>query len=672
MTITQKIKKLLWFNNIENLKDILSTFNKKIEVLEEKPSGGISEAPIDNSQYARQNGDWSKISNSQTPIDLSPYALTSEINFPNWTATSYSTGKKVSYLGKYWKSNTNVLATDIPGTSPNWIEDNSYSSIKTSLNIYNRNANTSGGYLNASGSVVNDANFVHSDFIEVNPSTVYTGNTSIRFRTFYDINKTAIVGDYGNVASNTFTTSSTARYVRLSLTIANSTILDLRKSSTSDGLISPTLYEKTIPYSELGVDSVLVNPKINLFNNTEALANNTYFIASSSVKGTESINYQGVILTKLTGNTFGAQLGTRFTTAALPTFIPGEKYFMSCYILNLGEQERFIWMRNLANTTSNAHEPKLIDGRVRRIWTVVEADSATTFKQLIDPTLTYSGNTSGQEMRWMFSGSNFKAPDTQALDIRIGGFQVERIDSNTYTNGVALIGDSTMAGSSGSKDLQASREVSTYASGLLNVPFFNRAVGGERTDQMDARWATDITPVAKNSKYVIIQGGINDINQGRALADIKSSFTSMYNKAIADGMIPILMTCTPSVLINVLPAKEADRIALNLWIKTTYPLVMDIAAIVADPLNISALNPKWIGDGTHFVDLAKRAIGNAVANWEFWDFKTPKPYQQVLSNWTPTLEKPFDRKIGKIKLLQGISIFSETNDVSLGGRNTLI
>lgn len=599
---------------------------------------------------------------SQTPIDLS------NVTFPMWSSITYSSGNKVSYLGKYWKTISGASSSDIPSISSNWIEDNNYTSKKVLTNLFDKNSITSGFYINSSGGFNADATYGTSDFIEVQPSTTYYSNVSIRFRCSFDINKTSIPADYSNSSTTAFTTSSTARYVRISALLTNVQPLDLRVNTPS-GMLSPVPYEKTIPYTELNVDSVLVNPRTNLFNNTENLASG-FYTSTNSTKGSDILNYRGINLTQLTGTSFYASLSTRFTSNTLASFIAGERYFASYYIMNLSGVEKFVWMRSMANSGSFGHEPKLIDGKVRRVWTMIEGVTSTTFKVLTNPTLEYSAQTATQELFWLFSASNFSSPDTQALNVRVGGFQIEQIDSNTYVNGVAMIGDSTMAGGAGSNDSLASREVSTYASGLLNVPFFNRAVGGEKTDTMDARWATDITPLAKNCKYVIIQGGVNDFGNSRPLDDVKASITSMYNKAIADGMIPILMTCTPST--GITTPNEINRVAFNLWLKNKYPLVMDIANLICDPANPAIINPIYANDGTHYGRDAKRAIANAIANWEFWDFKTPKPYQQVLSNWIPTIQKPFDRRIGDIKMIQGIDIFSNDNNLSLGGRYPLI
>ncbi|WP_458116721.1 SGNH/GDSL hydrolase family protein [Arthrobacter sp. D2-10] len=137
---------------------------------------------------------------------------------------------------------------------------------------------------------------------------------------------------------------------------------------------------------------------------------------------------------------------------------------------------------------------------------------------------------------------------------------------------------------------------------MLNANIYNRAVGGETTATMDARWATDITPIKGVCKYAVIQGGINDI----ALADIQASITSMVNKATADGLIPAILNCTPTSSIAADPVKEQKRLDLNAWERTTFPNVIDIAQVIEDPLDKKFIrrtpggSAGWYGDGVHY------------------------------------------------------------------------
>jgi len=226
------------------------------------------------------------------------------------------------------------------------------------------------------------------------------------------------------------------------------------------------------------------------------------------------------------------------------------------------------------------------------------------------------------------------------LDVYVGGFQIEDMGT-TAVDGIAAIGDSTIQGASGSNDAGAARETMGYLAGLLNAVTYNRGIGGNTTANMDARWATDITPLKPMCKYVIIQGGINDIVQGRTLADIQASITSMAAKAATDGFIPVYLTCTPTQSIAANATYEQMRLDLNAWIKKTFPRVIDIAPVVADPFDTKYLRRTpggsngWYGDGVHYTQKAKRAIAEKIAAWN-WELPTPSAYQKITAaTWAP-------------------------------------
>lgn len=543
------------------------------------------------------------------------------------------------------------------------------STLVIGKNKLNYDAITQDLNIDASGNITSDTGKQLTEYIPVLPSTQYVTNQQMRSWCYFDTDKSVVSGG-SNTAGTTFTTSSSTYFVRITFEDYYINTFDIQLEVGSSATTFEA-YEAKTDYQDLpvpkatfdntntgeyvsgkAIDEHYLNPDINIFTYTEDFSNSRYNSVSSTKDTSTVLEYKGVDLTKLTGTSFYSAINTNLSGLGLTILETGEKYFMSYYILSLNNDEQFIWMKYLANSSSNAHAPKLIDGRVRRVWQLVEATSTTQVDALEDPTTNYGDNS--RNPFW------FTWADSNAFDVRIGGFQLEKLDDNTYVDGVALIGDSTMAGSSGEYDRYDSKEVSTYAAALLNVTFLNRATGGERTDQMDARWATDITPISHNCKYCIIQGGINDISQSRAIADIKTSISSMVSKAETDGMIPIVMNCTP---FGATGSQETDRLSLNEWIHDTFELTLDIASIVCDPSDVSTLRSEFQTDSVHYNEAGKRAIGTMLAQWQFWDFKKPKPYQQVLTT-SKTVENPFDRKIGEIKDLQPLSVFYGNNDLS--------
>lgn len=373
----------------------------------------------------------------------------------------------------------------------------------------------------------------------------------------------------------------------------------------------------------------------NIWQYTEDVGSDRYTVTSAA-KGTATVNYKGITLTQVTSSNYYGALSSQINGLGLTPFVTGTRYLVSCYALSLGGTEQTVWMRNLGLDATYGHGPKLVDNRVRRLWMLAQATDTSHLDQLVKPTVALGSGT-GTDTYWMFVG---QSAGVSSLSAYLGGFQIEQVPS-TYVDGVALIGDSTMAGGSGGTDAPGDLEVSTWASMLLNVPFFNRAVGGYTTTDMVTNWSTLITPVSANAKYCIIQGGINDIGAATALATIQANINTMVSNAISDGMVPIVCTCTPlSTTYALQTSYETERQSLNSWIRETFPLVLDLDAIVHDQdASYYVRNQTgWLPtDGSpHYVASAKRAIGRAIAQWPHWNFTTPTPYQPVLVT-TPAL-----------------------------------
>lgn len=376
-------------------------------------------------------------------------------------------------------------------------------------------------------------------------------------------------------------------------------------------------------------------PRRNIWQYTENLASNRYSV-SSATKQTETViatvNGQPVTLTRVTAANFFSLLFSNANGLGLTPFTAGKRYLVSCFVYTPADVEGFYWQRSLANSGTAGHGARFLTNRVRRVWSLAQA-TTTSLLDLGGAPLTDLGSGSGSSPHWFFKGGDGLPATTE---VYVGGFQIEQI-ADGYDDGVAIIGDSTMQGAALAVDLQSSVEVSRWIEGLLNVTCFNRAVSGEQTDAMDARWATDITPLAQRCKYAIIQGGVNDFANSRALASVQASVTSLHDKAIADGLTPVHLTCTPSSGIVDVPADEANRKAFNSWLLASDWNVVDIAAVI-DPSNSGEMLSQYWGSGpdkTHYNAVAKRAIGIAIASASFWSFTRPTPYQKITAATYP-------------------------------------
>lgn len=387
---------------------------------------------------------------------------------------------------------------------------------------------------------------------------------------------------------------------------------------------------------------------VNVARYTEDLSwgyhviNNAAYGNKTNELMTAIVDSKEVVLNRFVGKHINCLLESKYVNATSPTITPfkiGEMYLFSMYVYS--DKDQWFLNRALSTSTSAAHDFKFCPaGKVTRVWGVGKA----TTNQLLDlgavATVAY-GSGSGVSPCLVSQGH-------QKFDAYIGGFQIEAISDSSYKDGIAIIGDSTFAISSGGaatdmgKDFSilANREVSHTLSGILNCCVFNRAVAGETLAQMDARWAADITTIKPRCKYVIIQGGINDINTGRTLAQMQASVQSMIAKALADDFTDyVLPNITPNSYCDGDSAKEDLRLQYNAWLLATYPTkCKDIASVVADATVSKKLRAEYYGDGIHYGGAAKFAVATYLASVCGFVFESPTAYQQsdapiMVSDW---------------------------------------
>jgi lysophospholipase L1-like esterase len=164
-----------------------------------------------------------------------------------------------------------------------------------------------------------------------------------------------------------------------------------------------------------------------------------------------------------------------------------------------------------------------------------------------------------------------------------GGVSITNLSFNGYQAiKVVGIGDSIM-----------SAEYTQYLSHLLGIPVIYEGIAGQKTADVLARFASDV--IAYSPDYVNINVGFNDLNQwGSHItpATMESNLGAMYNQSIAAGIKVIANTVTPTVSWGA--QIQANFTAVNSWIRSqasSWIQVVDMASLMADPLNEFALNP---------------------------------------------------------------------------------
>jgi len=165
---------------------------------------------------------------------------------------------------------------------------------------------------------------------------------------------------------------------------------------------------------------------------------------------------------------------------------------------------------------------------------------------------------------------------------------------------IVALGDSTTAGTPGWKSpLEApptgeGNEQSQYAYWLMQAHpgwrVLNRGVDGERTDQIQRRFARDV--VAAAPLVVVIIAGVNDVYQGKPIAQVIANLDQLYSSAESAGIRVLAGTIIPYNTAT--PEQNAAMRAINDWIgqapgRNPNLAVVDTRAAVAAAANADRL-----------------------------------------------------------------------------------
>lgn len=373
--------------------------------------------------------------------------------------------------------------------------------------------------------------------------------------------------------------------------------------------------------------SISLNVQRNIFLNSETYTGGNFVSVGTgmTVDNTDTFLYKGIKLVRFKGTAYQSNITLRQSILT-----EGKRYILSFYVKNNNPQtttNRFIWF-NTSGTASSGQGARFVDNDIRRVSYMFQAAGAQGVYVNNVPTEPIGTGVTG--FLTLGVSKTIVAP---YVDLYIGGFQIEEVP-NTYVDGVVWMGDSTIQSNSGNINAYNSVAIPRFFEGVFNCTSYNVAVAGETMAQMDARWATSVTPLKPNSKYVVIQGGINDISQGRSLSDMQASLNSMNTKALADGFIPVFLTCTPNGSFSV--SEETLRNDYNLWLKTNFKKVIDINAIVEQDSKIIVATPNNLfdNDGIHYGVTIKKAIAEFIAKSGFFEFLQPTDYQATTASYT--------------------------------------
>ena len=183
----------------------------------------------------------------------------------------------------------------------------------------------------------------------------------------------------------------------------------------------------------------------------------------------------------------------------------------------------------------------------------------------------------------------------------------EREPPRPGTTLVATLGDSIIEGAPYDEGLiQKSAQARLGA----RYSFRNCGVSGERTDEIAAR----LDECAEDAEILIVQGGINDIAQGRPVADAARDLQDMVRRGKAKGLRVLLADVLPWP--NGHPRVDGQIADLNDRIRAIARAegvrVLPFHDTLEDPANPGTMKPEWISDGDHPSEEGYELLGRII------------------------------------------------------------
>ncbi len=157
---------------------------------------------------------------------------------------------------------------------------------------------------------------------------------------------------------------------------------------------------------------------------------------------------------------------------------------------------------------------------------------------------------------------------------------------------VAAIGDSITAGSPWDSD-PAVGWPAAAAEADPRLQFVVRAVYGKRTDEI-AAWLDE---AATGAQALVVQGGINDIAQGRPVGDAAANLQAMIRRGQELGLAVAVANVLPWN--NGWPGAESPIRELNALIAGMGVPVLPFHETLEDPEQPGRMHEEWTIEGDH-------------------------------------------------------------------------
>ena len=215
-------------------------------------------------------------------------------------------------------------------------------------------------------------------------------------------------------------------------------------------------------------------------------------------------------------------------------------------------------------------------------------------------------------------------------------FNIAGIDATDGEGAVVALGDSITDGrgsTTNGNDRWTDALARRLADAGLKVGVLNHGIGGGRVlndglgPNAMSRFVRDVL-AGPNVRWLIVFEAINDIGtfdpdgsmseaaHRTLVRQLTTAYSQMIETAHAAGIKVYGATITPFVdcgPYHPKPVSEADRLAVNAWIRAHFDAVIDFDAAVRDPARPDHLSPAYdSGDGLHLSPAGYRAMAAAI------------------------------------------------------------
>jgi lysophospholipase L1-like esterase len=215
-------------------------------------------------------------------------------------------------------------------------------------------------------------------------------------------------------------------------------------------------------------------------------------------------------------------------------------------------------------------------------------------------------------------------------------FHIAGVDVSGGRGAIAVLGDSITDGrgsTTNANDRWTDALARRLAGAKMEIGVLNHGIGGGHvlvdglSPNAMSRFDRDVL-AQPGARWLIVFEAINDIgtfdpegSKSQAAHDalvlqLTTAYSQMIEKAHAAGLkvygatVTPFMDCAPY---RPKPITEADRIAVNGWIRSHFDAVLDFDMTVRDPARPDHLAPAYdSGDGLHLSPAGYRALAEAV------------------------------------------------------------